>query len=87
MTVYVDTMQAPYGRMKMCHMVADTHDELLGMARRIGVDEKWIQNAGQAREHFDICLSKKRLAIANGAVELSRMDLARVCRKKRKEAT
>ena len=48
MTVYVDNMQASYGRMKMCHMVADSTDELLAMADRIGVARKWLQKAGTA---------------------------------------
>ena len=46
MTVYVDNMQAPFGRMKMCHMVADTSEELLAMADKIGVQRKWLQKAG-----------------------------------------
>lgn len=70
MSVYVDDMDAAFGKMKMCHMIADTHSELLAMADRIGVARRWIQNAGTNREHFDICLSKKRLAIAAGAVEI-----------------
>lgn len=42
MTVYVDDVEHVFGRMKMCHMWADTLDELLAMADRIGVDRKWI---------------------------------------------
>lgn len=50
MTIYVDNMRANYGRMKMCHMVADSTDELLAMADRIGVARKWLQKAGTAHE-------------------------------------
>lgn len=69
--VYVDDMFATYGRMKMCHMVADTTEELLQMARKIGVKEKWIQHSGKRTEHFDICMSKRDEAIANGTKEIS----------------
>lgn len=34
MTVYVDDMQADYRRMKMCHMVADTDEELLQLGAK-----------------------------------------------------
>jgi len=44
MTVYVDDMRAPYGLMKMCHMLADTSDELHVMADLIGVARQWFQD-------------------------------------------
>lgn len=66
MAVYVDTMRAKFGRMTMCHMVADTDDELRTMARRIGVAQKWHQG-----DHFDICLTKRRMAVERGAIEIT----------------
>jgi NRPS condensation-like uncharacterized protein len=83
LSVYVDNMRAAYGRMKMCHMVADSTDELLAMADRIGVARKWLQKAGTAHEHFDIALSKRALAVAAGAKEISMMDLGRIIRARR----
>lgn len=76
MAVYVDDMEAGYGRMIMCHMVADTTSELLEMADKIGVQRKWIQDAGTNREHFDICLSKRKKAVALGAKQISMRELA-----------
>jgi hypothetical protein len=75
--VYVDDMRAGYRRMVMCHMIADSQAELDAMADRIGVDHKWIQNAGSYREHFDICMSKRILALQWGAVEISQKELGR----------
>lgn len=66
MTVYVDSMRARFGRMIMCHMIADTDDELNAMADRIGVDRRWHQG-----DHYDIALSKRALAVQAGAVEIS----------------
>jgi hypothetical protein len=70
MSVYVDDMNAPFGRMLMCHLIADSREELLAMVDKIGVHRKWIQDAGTRWEHFDIALSKKKLAIAAGAIEV-----------------
>ena len=57
--VYVDDAKLKFGRMTMCHMVADTTAELLAMADTIGVARKWIQGAGTYREHFDVCLAMR----------------------------
>lgn len=70
MTVYVDSMFASYRGMLMSHMIADTEEELHAMADRIGVARKWFQG-----DHYDICKSKRKLAIEYGAVTLSRRDL------------
>jgi hypothetical protein len=82
-SVYIDSMFAAYRRMKMCHMVADTTDELLAMADRIGVQRKWIQNPGSPTEHFDVCQSKRAEALKLGAVDADRLTLVNVIRKKR----
>lgn len=84
MTVYVDNMCAPYGRMKMCHMVADTEEELACMAFRIGVPYKWWQYKGTRKIHFDICLSKKQKAIEFGAIEVSVHELGFMLRARKK---
>lgn len=77
MTVYVDDVRHPFGRMIMCHMWADTIYELLSMADLIGVHRKWIQghptlSFGRHRNaswvHFDISLTMKAKALANGAI-------------------
>lgn len=73
--VYVDSMRATYGRMKMCHMVADSTEELIAMADKIEVKRRWLQSAGTYREHFDICLSKRKLAVEYGAKEITLRDL------------
>jgi len=71
--------------MQMCHMIADTHDELVSMADAIGVARRWLQHAGTPREHFDVCLSKKKLALQNGAIEVSVQELAKKTITKRED--
>lgn len=83
MSVYVDDMAAPYGRMVMFHMVADTDDELHAMADKIGVARRWHQKAGTPHSHYDICKAKRALALTFGAVGVDRSGLAVVIKKKR----
>lgn len=66
MAVYVDDMRASFGRMVMCHMIADADDELHAMADAIGVARRWFQG-----DHYDICLSKRAKAVALGATEIT----------------
>lgn len=73
--VYVDSMNAPYRGMIMCHMLADSQEELLAMATQVGVNHKWIQDKGTKYEHFDICLTKKKIALAHGAKEIGRREV------------
>jgi len=69
MTVYVDDVRHSYGRMVMCHLWADTLEELYAMVDAIGVQRKWLQQPPKASwVHFDISLAKKALALEAGAV-------------------
>ncbi|MCJ2039835.1 DUF4031 domain-containing protein [Methylobacterium sp. J-059] len=78
MSVYVDQPIFPFGRIMMCHLWADSLDELLAMVDRIGVQRKWIQghptlSFGKHRNaswvHFDIAKGKRTRAIEAGAIE------------------
>jgi len=86
MTVYVDHARIPYGRMLMSHMLADTREELLAMARRIGIAERWMQKRGTPSEHFDICDSKRALALRHGAEAVTSRQIVEIIRAKRKAA-
>jgi hypothetical protein len=71
MAVYVDDMKAKFGRMIMCHMIADTDEELHAMAAKIGVQRKWFQGPPAHDSHYDIAISKRALAVKMGAVEIT----------------
>lgn len=83
MAVYVDDMHLTdlgrLGRMKMCHMIADSDEELHAMADRIGVERKHHQAAGTARSHYDIAKSKRALAVAAGAIQITMRQSASMC--------
>lgn len=71
--VYVDDMEAGLGRMVMCHMLprsknVEDIDELHKMAKVIGVARRWFQD--KRVPHYDVCKSKRVLAVKAGAVEI-----------------
>lgn len=74
MSVYVDESIYPYGRMMMCHMVADTPEELHEMADRIGVARRWFQDKPKYK-HYDICKAKRALAVEFGAKEVTGKEI------------
>lgn len=77
MAVYVDDMKAKFGRMVMCHMLADTDDELHAMAAQIGVARRWWQSpAKTSGSHYDIALSKRAMAVQHGAIEITMRQAA-----------
>ena len=65
MMVYVDDYRAPFGRMRMSHMTADTVDELHAMATKLGLKREWFQE--KSTPHYDVSDSMRRKAIAMGA--------------------
>ncbi len=78
MAIYVDSPIYRLGRMHMCHMLADTTEELLAMAAAIGVAHKHLQYPGAYNEHFDICKSKRVKAVKLGAIEVTGQQLGRI---------
>lgn len=82
MTVYVDDVRHPFGRMVMCHMWADSLAELLAMADAIGVRRKWLQQPPKASwVHFDISLGMKAKAVGLGAILTDRYGPVEHCAK------
>lgn len=75
MTVYVDAPIWKLGRMKMCHMIADTLEELHVMADQIGVERKWFQSQASF-PHYDIAKSKRAIAVKLGARDSNRHQFA-----------
>jgi hypothetical protein len=73
MAVYVDCATNSLGRMKMSHMVADTLEELHEMAKQVGLKREWFQD--HETPHYDLCQSKRRLAISLGAVQIDNRKL------------
>ena len=69
MPVYVDKMKNTFRNMVMCHMLADTVEELHKMAKKIGLKKEWYQP--KSMPHYDLSQSKRAVALKKGAIELS----------------
>jgi hypothetical protein len=65
----------------MSHMIADTEEELHAMAAKIGVARSWFQPGGGG--HYDVSMSKRELAIREGAKAITLRELAGIIRRTR----
>lgn len=81
MPVYIDDARNRFGRMVMCHMLADTLDELHTMAEAIGMKRAWFQP--KSFPHYDVSLSRRKQAVARGAVEMTQREIVGVIRRLR----
>jgi len=79
-SVYVDRPMHRFRHMFMCHMLADSPEELHAMADRIGIARKWYQYDAST-PHYDLPQQMRAAAIAAGAVEVERRDLVAVIRR------
>lgn len=79
--VYVDDYRGRLGRMVMCHMIADTPEELHDMARRIGMKRSWFQSG--SFPHYDVSRTRRAMAVKLGAREVSSKQLVAIIRKLR----
>lgn len=80
MTVYVDDMQlvatvGPVVDGVWSHLLSDLPGEagtaeLLAFIRNLGLEARWIQNAGTHTEHFDVTEPTRQRALALGAVPI-----------------
>lgn len=83
MAVYVDCSQNRFGRMIMCHMMADTEKELHTMAAQIGLRREWFQP--KSSPHYDVSKSRRALAVQYGAIEVNRRELVAVIQRLRQQ--
>lgn len=83
MSVYVDNAYLPFRNLKMCHLVADTSEELRAFAIRIGCRPEWIQQVGTPHEHLDVSVRKRMHAVTAGAVEITIGEMGLLLAKRR----
>lgn len=61
-----------------CHLLADTEEELHAMAESIGMKRSWFQDGdSHSMPHYDLVESRRKKAIANGAIEINRKQCVR----------
>lgn len=87
MATYVDNLR-DYGwrHGPSCHLIADSVEELIEFAIRIGMKKEWFQP--KSSPHFDLHADGREKAIANGAIALSQREFVaklRELRARRKE--
>lgn len=91
MSVYVDSLRMPARvgpiQANWSHLTADTTEELLAFAAKLGLRPSWIQNPGHIwKEHFDVTDTKRDQAIRLGAQEITMREASVLWAAKREAA-
>ena len=89
MAVYVDDMrmQATVGKhsSRWSHLTADSPDELLEFALKLGLRRSWIQYPGTWKEHFDLTEGMRQRALKNGAVAITLQEAGALFKERREK--
>lgn len=89
MTVYVDDMriQATVGKLssRWSHLTADTPEELLAFALKLGLRQSWVQYPGTYKEHYDLTEGMRQRALRNGAVAITLVEAGALLKAKREK--
>lgn len=64
-----------------CHMFADNRDELHAFAKKIGLKKAYFHYRG-ATSHYDLTVTKRQLAMAQGAAEVGTKSILRTLRRR-----
>ena len=88
--VFVDPLQ-DFGwilrghRVKSCHLFTDQVEleELHSIAAKIGMQRRWFQSASKVAPHYDLTSSRRLMALAAGARELTRRESVDVWKRRR----
>jgi len=85
MAVYIDNLR-DYGwrHGPSCHLIADSLEELIEFAVRLGMKKEWFQP--KSSPHFDLNAEGRKTAVENGAIELSQRDFVAKLRELRANA-
>jgi hypothetical protein len=85
MAVYVDNLR-DYGwrHGPSCHLIGDSVEELIEFAVGLGMKKEWFQP--KSSPHFDLNADGRKIAVENGAIELSQRDFVAKLRELRANA-
>jgi hypothetical protein len=74
--IYVSEIQAGFGRIKRCRMIADNHIDLHKFAQKLRLRRIRCRGDCTPHEHYELTQEQRKLAVAYGAKQISDKDLA-----------
>jgi hypothetical protein len=84
MAVYVDKLvDYSWHRGPSCHLIADSVEELKTFAVNMGLRVEWFQH--KSSPHFDLTVEARKIAVQNGAIELTNREFVAKIRELRKK--